>query len=76
MIKICPYCNDEKEVNLVNEEQLIKVRGEPIKVMGHYLLCLTCGKDFDDPKDDFDILAEAYREYNKLFPDNPVRIRE
>ena len=65
MKKLCPYCDDIKDLSLVQGKEAVSVRGESIEVDSHYLKCNTCNNTFDDPKDNFDVLDVAYREYRR-----------
>lgn len=72
---ICPYCNEEKPCIVNCKPETIMVRQKPITVDSMWLICMQCGIDFDDPKSTFDVLEEAYREYNRQYPDDPIDIK-
>lgn len=63
MRTICPYCEDVKDVEVVNATEDIKVKGELIEVPVTYYKCSVCGGNFDDPKAGGDPLEKAYMEY-------------
>ncbi|MBI5584430.1 MAG: YgiT-type zinc finger protein [Deltaproteobacteria bacterium] len=65
MKKICPYCEAETEVEVVEKIERINIRGETIEVLAHPYLCLACGDYFEDPKTGFDFLQKAYEEYRR-----------
>ena len=62
---LCPNCEKETELELIQSVQVIKVRGELIEVEAKYYKCKTCGEEFDDPRSDEDPLDRAYREYRR-----------
>jgi putative zinc finger/helix-turn-helix YgiT family protein len=65
MKSICPNCEKETELELIQKVEDIKVRGEVIKVEVKYYKCKNCGEEFDDPHSDEDPLDKAYREYRR-----------
>jgi putative zinc finger/helix-turn-helix YgiT family protein len=62
---ICPNCEKETELELIQKLEDIKVRGEVIKVNVKYYKCKSCGEEFEDPHSDEDPLDKAYREYRR-----------
>lgn len=62
---ICPNCEKETELELVQKVEDIKVRGEVIRVEVKYYKCKSCGEEFEDPCSDEDPLDKAYREYRR-----------
>jgi putative zinc finger/helix-turn-helix YgiT family protein len=62
---ICPNCEKETELELIQKVEDIKVRGEAIKVEVKYYKCKNCGEEFEDPHSDEDPLDKAYREYRR-----------
>src|SRR4030043_1288333 len=62
---ICPNCEKETELELIQKVEDIKVRGEVIKVEVKYYKCKNCGEEFEDPRSDEDPLDKAYREYRR-----------
>src|SRR4030042_3509419 len=62
---ICPNCEKETELELIQKVEEIKVRGEVIKVDVKYYKCKSCGEEFEDPRSDEDPLDKAYREYRR-----------
>lgn len=65
MKRICPFCEKECYVELIETMEELKVRGETFDVETHYLKCRECENTFDDPSSDHDPLELAYREYRK-----------
>ncbi|OPY05337.1 MAG: hypothetical protein A4E61_00340 [Syntrophorhabdus sp. PtaB.Bin184] len=63
MRTICPYCEDVKDVEVVDTTENIKVKGELIEVPVTYYKCSACSGTFDDPKTGGDPLERAYMEY-------------
>ena len=62
---ICPNCEKETELELIQKVEDIKVRGEVIKVEVKYYKCKNCGEEFEDPRSEEDPLDKAYREYRR-----------
>jgi putative zinc finger/helix-turn-helix YgiT family protein len=62
---ICPNCEKETELELIQKVEDIKVRGEVIKVEVRYYKCKNCGEEFEDPRSGEDPLDKAYREYRR-----------
>lgn len=62
---ICPNCEKETELELIQKVEDIKVRGEVIKVEVKYYKCKSCGEEFEDPRSGEDPLDKAYREYRR-----------
>ncbi len=58
----CPICEAERIVHAVQATEDVVIRGVAIPVKVEYLICDTCGGNFDLPGAD-DPLIEAYREY-------------
>jgi len=62
---ICPNCEKETEIELIQKDEDIKVRGEVVKVEVRYYKCKNCGEEFEDPRSGEDPLDKAYREYRR-----------
>jgi putative zinc finger/helix-turn-helix YgiT family protein len=62
---ICPNCEKQTELELIQKVEDIKVRGEVIKVEVRYYKCKNCGEEFEDPRSGEDPLDKAYREYRR-----------
>ncbi len=62
---ICPNCEKETELELIQKVEDIKVRGEVIKGEVKYYKCKNCGEEFEDPRSDEDPLDKAYKEYRR-----------
>jgi putative zinc finger/helix-turn-helix YgiT family protein len=60
---ICPNCEKEQDLDLIQSQEEIEVRGELISVSAKYYRCRTCGDEFEDPGSNDDPLDKAYREY-------------
>jgi len=65
MKKICPSCENEREVDLIRTNEVIDIKGESIEIDVEYLKCKTCGEEFEDPRVEKDPLDDAYREYRR-----------
>ncbi|MEI6291159.1 MAG: type II TA system antitoxin MqsA family protein [Chloroflexota bacterium] len=63
MIGICPVCEKETNLTLINHAENISVRGDDIPVEVNYFKCSECNSEFDDPNSNYDALDAAYREY-------------
>ena len=74
--KYCPFCDDYKDVIQLETIRVLVVKGRYVSVFDKPLKCLECEKEFDDPKSKYDILKEAYIEHNRLYPDDPVKIKD
>src|SRR4030043_786777 len=59
---ICPNGEKETELEVVQNVEDIKVRGEVIKVGVRYFKGKSWGEEFEDPRSDEDPLDKAYRE--------------
>jgi len=62
---ICPYCEKQRDLEIVKKVETIDVRGESIGVPASYYKCRTCKGEFDDPKSGADPLEKAYTEYRR-----------
>jgi putative zinc finger/helix-turn-helix YgiT family protein len=62
---ICPNCEAERELRQVDGAEDVSVRGERVRVPMHYLKCLTCQSEFNDPASSYDALNTAFREFRK-----------
>jgi len=61
----CPNCQKETNLTLIQRIEEINIRGEIIPVDVEYYHCEVCGEDFDKPRQDYDPLETAYREYRQ-----------
>ena len=61
---ICPNCEKETELELVNELETVDVRGEAIEVEAEYFRCTECTVEFENTRGP-DALEAAYREYRR-----------
>jgi putative zinc finger/helix-turn-helix YgiT family protein len=65
MNTICPYCEAQREVEVMNKVEKVDVRGELIEVSASHYRCKTCDGEFEDPKGGFDFVEKAYEEYRR-----------
>lgn len=65
MKKICPYCEAQREIEIVKKIEKVNVRGEPIEIPVSYYQCKVCKGDFEDPENGFDFVEKAYEEYRR-----------
>ncbi len=63
--KICPICEEYREVEDIKGKQTVKVRGEQFSVNVHYHRCSSCSEEFESSKSDVDTVAEAFSKYRK-----------
>lgn len=63
MKKICPYCEAQREMEIIDKIEKVEVRGESIEVPAGHYRCKVCKADFEDPKGGFDFLEKAYEQY-------------
>lgn len=63
MKDICPNCEKITNLEFIQHQDTINVRGEPIDVEDQFFRCLECGEEFEDPKSPHDVLALAYQKY-------------
>jgi putative zinc finger/helix-turn-helix YgiT family protein len=62
---ICPYCEEQRDLERVRRVETLDVRGEPVEVSVNLYKCKTCDGEFEDPKSQADPLETAYTEYRK-----------
>lgn len=78
--RFCYNCYEEREVEVVEREDKLEVRGEEIPVKGPVALCKSCGTNVRDPELEDQLMLQAYREYRKrhnlLQPEEIAAIRE
>ena len=65
MKMICPYCETQREIEAVEKNEKVNVRGESIDVLASHYHCPVCRGDFEDPKKGFDFLEKAYEDYRR-----------
>jgi len=65
LVSLCSNCEKETEFELITNEEIIKVRKEPIKVQVQYSKCKNCGDEVLDPNSNLDPFNLAYREYRE-----------
>jgi putative zinc finger/helix-turn-helix YgiT family protein len=67
MVKdICPSCEKVTDLERVQRQEAINVRGELIEVEDQFFHCLECGEEFEDPKSMYDVFSLAYRKYRHM----------
>lgn len=80
MLRYCPKCNRERELNQVQRPETYPVKGEPITVSANVMVCPVCGTDVFDEDLDSQNLAAAYSQYRQqnglLEPQEIKEIRE
>lgn len=80
MLRYCPKCDTERELNLVQRPETYPVKGEPITVLANVMVCPVCGTDVFDEDLDSQNLAAAYAQYRQqkglLGPQDIKGIRE
>jgi len=64
MQALCPGCEKETEIEVVEGGQQFVIRGETIEVATRFGRCRECGVEFETTRGD-DALAEAYRQYRR-----------
>jgi putative zinc finger/helix-turn-helix YgiT family protein len=62
---ICPYCEEQREVEVVKKIEKVDIRGELIEVSASHYKCKKCGGEFEDPKGGYDFVEKAYEEYRR-----------
>lgn len=73
MISICPGCEKETRIDLVQKVERFDIRGETIEIVADLHRCLECGAEFENTRD-ADALDQAYRvfrqRHNMLQPEH------
>lgn len=63
----CPYCEKEtNQVHVVGEIEDIIMGGVKIAIETDYFHCDECGEMYDNPRLDYDPLALAYAEFERI----------
>ena len=63
----CPCCEKETEqIHITDEKEDINVGNVTVQVDADIFHCEVCGNDYDNQSSDYDPLAQAYAEYEKL----------
>lgn len=77
---VCPECEQVSDLEPLQKDIEMVVRGEPVEITTELLRCLSCGEEFKDLKSDVDLLDLAYREYrnrhNMLMPEEIRDLRK
>ena len=63
----CPYCEEEHDVKVIEQEKTIKVRGEKFMATARYFHCPECEEEFETSDSPFDPLADAYNQYREKY---------
>lgn len=74
---LCSNCGREAEFEIVEREEVVKVKGEPIEVGVRYSRCGECGDEVLDPnigQDPFELAHSEYRRRHAML--QPEEIRE
>ena len=61
----CPFCEKEHDIQVIDQEESVTVRGEKYMAMARYYRCPKCGEEFETSNSPFDPLADAYNQYRK-----------
>jgi len=65
--QFCPCCEkDSWQVHYEKEPVLITLGEVVVTISADYWECLDCGGTYDNPRDDYDPLAIAYAEYERI----------
>ncbi len=62
---LCSNCEQITTLHVQDEELVVNIRKEPVKVKVQYVRCTKCGDETVDSKLNVDALEPAYREYRK-----------
>jgi putative zinc finger/helix-turn-helix YgiT family protein len=65
MKDICPICEKTTEIEVIKKDDIISVKGDPIKVKVDYYKCTECGGEFEDSRLLERPLEAAYIEYRR-----------
>ena len=65
MKMFCPYCEKEHKVEIIEQDEIITVRGENFKAKALYYRCPETGEEFETSDSRHDPYAEAYKQYRE-----------
>ena len=65
MRMFCPICEEEHDVQVLQQEEPVTVRGEKYMAIARYYRCPECGEEFETSDSPFDPLADAYNQYRE-----------
>jgi putative zinc finger/helix-turn-helix YgiT family protein len=75
----CPHCELDRDVELVERDDHVKIKGRDVAFKSHLYRCTTCGNEFEMPGQldaNLDAAREAYaRMYEAPTPEQLVAIR-
>lgn len=63
MDAFCPNCERETNQKIINRIEEVNIRGEIIPIDVMYYHCEECDESFEIPRDGYDPLEKAFREY-------------
>jgi len=76
MRMFCPICEEECNVQVIQQDEPVTVRGEKYMAIARYYRCAECGEEFETSGSPFDPLADAYNQYRKQYKMlSPEKIR-
>ncbi len=65
MRMFCPICEEEHDVQVIQKEEPVTVRGEQYTAIARYYRCPECGEEFETSDSPFDPFADAYNQYRE-----------
>lgn len=65
MKMFCPYCDEEHDVQSIEQNEIITVRGENFSAKVLYYRCPKTGEEFETSDSPYDPYADAYRQYRE-----------
>jgi len=75
----CPACETIRDVELIECEEKVTIKGREVSFLAHLYRCRSCGEEFEAPgqlDQNLDAAREAYaRLYQTLSPDELVALR-
>jgi putative zinc finger/helix-turn-helix YgiT family protein len=67
----CSHCETTREVELVEREERVTIKGREVPFLAHFTRCLTCGEEFEAPGQLDVNLAAAREAYSRLYESPP-----
>ncbi|NOQ23645.1 MAG: DUF4065 domain-containing protein [Candidatus Aegiribacteria sp.] len=65
MRMFCPICEEVHDVQVIQQEEPVTVRGEQYLAIARYYRCPESGEEFETSDSPFDPLADAYYQYRE-----------
>lgn len=65
MKMFCPYCDEKHDVQKIEQEETVTVRGEDFSAKALYYRCPETGEEFETSDSPYDPYAEAYKQYRE-----------